>query len=345
MPLLCESGAEKEAMRKIRIGTADVSASDVLASYWIFAAERQSVYHRRLAGDPGPWTENPVLSRFRFTNAYRAADRVSQDLIRLAYDGSQEPEDILLRVLLFRFFNKPSTWKALESAVGEISWDSFSVDQYDAVLSRMLAAGERVYSAAYILPPPPFGAARKHRNHLLLIQYMMGSGLADSLQLAGSLGAVFHIITSFPSLGPFLSYQLAIDLNYTGLIDFDENDFVMPGPGARSGIAKCFSDLGDSPAEDIIRWMVDNQEAEFERHGLSFEDLFGRRLTLIDCQNLFCETDKYARVMHPEVQGVGGRTRIKQQFEPMSKPGTPYFPPKWGINERAISELHQLIAI
>jgi hypothetical protein len=332
-------------MRQIRVGAANVTASEVLASYWTFAAERQRVYHRRLAGDPGPWTENPVLSRFRFTNAYRAADRVSQDLIRIAYDGSQDPEDLLFRVLLYRFFNKPSTWRALESSIGEISWASFNVDQYDAVLSRMLAAGERVYSAAYIVPPPPFGAVRKHRNHLLLIDHMMGSGLAERIQSAGSLGATFNLIASYPSLGPFLSYQLAIDLNYTRLLDFDENDFVMPGPGARSGIAKCFPDLGGASAEDVIRWMVDNQEQEFARHELSFEDLFGRRLTLIDCQNLFCETDKYARVVHPEVQGVGGRTRIKQQFEPISKPTRPYFPPKWGINERASSELDQLIAV
>lgn len=332
-------------MRQIRVGAARVTASDVLASYWVFAAERQRVYHRRLAGDPGPWTENPVLSRFRFTNAYRAADRVSQDLIRLTYDGSQEPDDLLLRVLLFRFFNKTSTWKALESSAGEITWSSFNVDLFDAVLNRMLGAGERVYSAAYIVPPPPFGAARKHRNHLLLIQHMMESHLAERMHSIGTLGEAFALISTYPSLGPFLSYQLAIDLNYTRLLNFDENDFVMPGPGARSGIAKCFPDLGDASAEDVIRWMVDNQEDEFARHELVFDDLFGRRLTLIDCQNLFCETDKYARVMHPDVQGVGGRTRIKQQFEPMSKPGTPYFPPKWGINWRATSDVDQLVAV
>jgi hypothetical protein len=79
--------------------------------------------------------------------------------------------------------------------------------------------------------------------------------------------------------------------------------------------------------------MVDTQEEQFEQNGIEFEDLFGRSLTLIDCQNLFCETDKYARVMHPQVRGVGSRSRIKQQFVPLGSPGTPFFPPKWGIND------------
>ena len=37
---------------------------------------------RRLAGSPPPWTDDPVICTHRFTNAYRAADRVSQYLIR-----------------------------------------------------------------------------------------------------------------------------------------------------------------------------------------------------------------------------------------------------------------------
>lgn len=330
-------------MRHIRIGKADVQASEVLESYWFFAAERQRVYHRRLGGVPGPWTDDPVLAKFRFTNAYRAADRVSQDLIRVAYAGSQAPKDLVLRVLLFRFFNKPSTWGVLESHLGQIGVDTFDVDFYDKILDGLLADGRRVYSAAYIVPPPPFGAKRKHRNHLLLIQHMLTTGVVEELGAARSLRKVFEVIASYPSLGPFLSYQLAIDLNYTTLLDFDEDDFVVPGPGARSGIAKCFPDLGVASAEDVIRWMVDNQEAEFARYGLEFEDLFGRRLTLIDCQNLFCETDKYARVAHPDARGIGGRTRIKQQFAPQGAPAAPYFPPKWGINDRATARQDVLV--
>ena len=33
-------------------------------------------------GPEGPWTEDPILDRYKFCNTYRAADRVSQYLIR-----------------------------------------------------------------------------------------------------------------------------------------------------------------------------------------------------------------------------------------------------------------------
>lgn len=319
-------------MGRVRIGARTVTTSEVLRSYWSVATERQRVYHARLAGLPGPWTDDEIISRYRFTNAYRAADRVSQDLIRVLYAGPQQPEDLLLRTLLYRFFNKPSTWAALEAVHDGVTWDSLDIEDYAEALDRMLARGQRVYSAAYIVPPPPFGAVRKHRNHLLLVDHMMRDGLAGKLARAGSLKEVFETISSYPSLGPFLAYQLTVDLNYSTLIDFDEDDFVVAGPGARSGIAKCFPDTAGLPPEAIIRWMADTQRDQLDSLGFDFQDLFGRPLKLIDCQNLFCETDKYARVAHPTQRGVGNRTRIKQQFAAAGALDEPFFPPKWGLD-------------
>ena len=85
---------------------------------------------------------------------------------------------------------------------------------------------------------------------------------------------------------------------------------------------------------ELIRLMADNQEREFERLGIKFQSLWGRRLQLIDCQNLFCEVDKYARVAHPDVAGISGRTRIKQKFSPTGPLESPWYPPKWGINSK-----------
>lgn len=315
-----------------RIGGQRVVGSEVLQSYWRLAAERQRVYHARLSGRPGPWTTDPVVSQYRFTNAYRAADRVSQDLIRNLYQGSQRPSDLLFRTLLFRFFNRPETWAALTSERGDITFADFDIEQYSGILDARLSSGERVYSAAYIVPPPPFGEKRKHRNHLRLIEHMMRSGLESDLAAASSLEEVFRRLISFPSLGPFLAFQLTIDLNYSTLIDFDENDFVVAGPGALSGLAKCFPSARTQDPAGLIQMMVDTQEEQLEFYGIDFRDLFGRPLKLIDCQNLFCETDKYARIMHPDRQGVGNRTRIKQQFAPHATLSWPFFPPKWNLN-------------
>src|SRR6266704_5843182 len=109
-------------------------------------------------------------------------------------------------------------------------------------------------------------------------------------------------------------------------------EFVSPGPGARSGIHKCFSDLCEWPEEEIIRWVAENQEAQFAERKLEFRSLRGRPLQLIDCQNLFCEIDKYARVRFPEISGRLQRTRIKRRFEANSEVIDYWYPPKWGIN-------------
>jgi hypothetical protein len=326
-------------MRSIRVGSRRLVASDVLASYWFVASERQEIYHGRLRGEPGPWSLDPILSAHRFTNAYRAADRVSQDLIRVQYEGPQDAENILLRTLLYRFFNKPETWRLIEDTVGIVSTSTFDSPVIDSTLEAAMTRGERVYSPAYIIPPPPFGARRKHLNHLRLIEHILVSGAADEIRAAPSLQRVYEILSSYPSLGPFLAFQLTIDLNYTTLINFDENEFVVAGPGARSGLAKCFLDTGGLSTEDLIRWAVDHQEEEFARYELEFHDLFGRPLAMIDCQNLFCETDKYARVAHPATAGIGARTRIKQRYVPGRRLAAPFFPPKWGINEAVKHEL------
>ena len=64
----------------------------VYDSYWRFAAERQEVFFRKLEGRPAPWTDDPIIARHKFTNAYRASDRVSQFLIRhVIYEGEQSP--------------------------------------------------------------------------------------------------------------------------------------------------------------------------------------------------------------------------------------------------------------
>src|SRR5262249_45534509 len=150
-------------------------------------------------------------------------------------------------------------------------------------------------------------------NHLRLLEHMVREGAPSHIARARSLQDVFEALLAYPSLGQFLAFQFAIDLNYSELIDFSEMDFVVPGPGARDGIRKCFLDTGGLSDSDVIRAVAERAHLEFDRLGLAFATLWGRPLQLIDCQNLFCEVDKYARVVHPEVTSPSGRTRIKQR--------------------------------
>ena len=315
----------------------------VYDTYWRFAAERQEIFFRRAAAAPPPWTTDPVLGAFKFTNAYRASDRVSQYLIRRVIyrdDLASTPAEVFFRIILFKLFNKIETWELLEREIGPITFDGYAFDQYDAALSAAMAVGRSVYSAAYIMPTGGRGSGetRKHRMHLRLVERMMADELPKKLADAPGMHRAFDLLVAYPTIGDFLAYQFVTDVNYSTLTNYSEMDFVVPGPGARDGIRKCFADTGGLGEPEVIKLMADRQEREFERLGLTFRSLFGRRLQLIDCQNLFCETDKYARVAHPDVPGRSGRTRIKQRFVCNKLPIKYWYPPKWGINERIARE-------
>lgn len=316
-----------------QVGGRLLPVTTVFDSYWRFAYERQELFLRRASGMAPPWTTDPVIAAHRFTNVYRASDRVSQYLIRnVIYSGDQTEEEVFFRTILFKLFNRIATWEQLLDEVGEISWRKFDFDRYSEVLDALFAAGERVYSAAYIMPSPPFSERRKHGNHLRLIQHMMRDRAPSRVAQAKSLSSVFEILRGYPSLGNFLAFQLTIDLNYGPHIDFSEMAFVVPGPGALDGIRKCFPSIEGLRPEDIIQFVAENAEAEFEQRGYAFRSLWGRPLQLIDCQNLFCELSKYARVLHPDVAGTSGRTRIKQKYTPTMAPIPQWYPPKWRLN-------------
>ena len=270
-----------------------------------------------MRGLPPPWTSDTILSEFKFTNAYRASDRVSQFLIKdVIHQGDQSEEEIFFRVILFKLFNKPDTWHLLEQSLGCLTYREFDFKAYDAILSKAITTGTTIYSAAYIMPSgsTAFGTTRKHRSHLKLLQQMMQDEVAHRIAECRSMHDAFTLLRSYPMIGDFLAYQYVTDLNYTALTNFPETEFVIPGPGAKSGISKRFESLGGLSQADIIRVVSERQQTEFERLEIDFKSLWGRPLQLIDCQNLFCEVDKYSRIYHPEFVGSSQRTRIKQKF-------------------------------
>src|SRR5262249_52535212 len=114
-----------------------------------------------------------------------------------------------------------------------------------------------------------------------------------------------------------------------------------------NGMQKCFSPPttspylpnppSDSQAQAIIKQLVIDQEEHFKVNGSQPVTLFGRKLHAIDIQNVFCETDKYARKSHPEFNIIRNEEpgenydRNNQPFKVTGPFPPPYFPPKWGL--------------
>lgn len=310
--------------------------TELVDLYWWFAAERQKILFARIGNEKPPWTADPILKEYRFTNAYRVSDRTSQYLVRhVIYQGPQDIENLFFRIMLFKLFNSMHTWRALEATFGELTWMQVRIESIEEALERTLQAGIPIYSPAYIMPPAPARLGqgkRKHVYHLHLLERMMEDEMPQIINQAKSMVRVFDLLSAYPGIGNFLAYQYSIDLNYSTIVNFSENDYVVPGPGAKRGISKCFADLGGYDEADIIRIMTENQGKEVTRCRIDFKTLAGRKLQLIDCQNLFCELDKYTRVSHPQASVGVKRHRIKRTFSPSAEGISLWFPPKWGLS-------------
>ncbi|WNI17387.1 nucleotide kinase domain-containing protein [Actinacidiphila sp. ITFR-21] len=305
--------------------------------YWYFASERQSAFEKRVAGTSRPWTGDPILQEFKFCNVFRAADRVSQYMIsEVCYHGeSCTPKDRLFQIVAFRTFSKIETWRTVRDFLGHHpTLEDLGSGAFTKALDHARARNGGLYTGAFILcATDAYGQSLKHLNHVELFRLMfLQDDLGARVLKAGSLREIYQLLHEFPLMGDFMSYQIAIDLNYSDLVNFSENEFTQAGPGALRGIKKVFESLGDYSPTEIILWMAENQEREFRRLGLPFNGLWGRPLQAIDCQGLFCETDKYCREAVPEL--TSARKRIKARFNQSVEPMRLFFPPKWGINDR-----------
>ena len=300
--------------------------------YWYFAYERQNIFWNKI-NNIYPLTNDEILSSYKFCNSYRVNDRVSQFLLKnVIYNGKKyTDEDILFRIILFKLFNKESTWELLIDKLGDIKLSDFEFEEYSKILTEAKDEGVILYNDAYIsCANKAFGYDKKHDNHLALLEEMfIKDRIQDKIVKCKSMKEAFDIIKSYPLIGNFMAYQLVTDINYSEVVDFREDEFTVAGPGSLRGIKKCFISKGDMSNEDIIKYMYDNQESEFKRLNYDFKKIGNRKLQLIDIQNIFCELDKYLREAKPELKS--NRSKIKKKYVPKNDKIEYLYPPKWNI--------------
>ena len=308
---------------------------EVYDLYWYFAYERQNIFWKKINGENAPWTNDKILQEYKFCNSYRVNDRVSQYLLKnVIYNGKKySNEDMLFRILLFKLFNKESTWKLLINNFEDVTLKTFNMEEYSKVLEEAILNGVKIYNDAYIsCANKAFGYDRKHDNHLALLNKMFkGDRIQEKIIKCKTMEEAFNIIKSYPLIGNFMSYQLVTDINYSEVVDWKEDEFTVVGPGSRRGIKKCFIDKGNMTDEDIIKYMYKHQDIEFKRLNLEFKRISNRPLQLIDCQNIFCELDKYCREAIPNLKS--NRTKIKKHYVPKIEKINYIYPKKWKISK------------
>jgi hypothetical protein len=134
-----------------------LNPTPVFESYCKLAAERYRIYEKRLRGEPPPWTPDPILREYKFTNTFRACDRVSQFcILEVIYNpnASNHAEGVVFRILLFKLFNSIPAWEVLTAKFGIPTWKGFNEQAYADALGKAWAGGKGkgvdIWSRAYV---------------------------------------------------------------------------------------------------------------------------------------------------------------------------------------------------
>lgn len=311
--------------------------------YWI--CERMNIFWKKYNGDPQPWTADPILQNYKFTSVYRCLDRVSQYLLsRVIYNGKEyEPEDMFFRILLFKHFNKNETWDMLEKEFGDITYET-GLENIAKFLDKAVDSGDTIYGNAYIVncffyQYPQYKhitGMSKHRAHFRIFEdeIFQNGHLYDFLE-AKTFEDLYWVFRNMKIYGDFTAQQYCIDLNYSPLFNFSENDFVITGPGSLKGIGWTFDGASGKRYDYVgtIKWVHDNFErlmGDFcEKTGMKWNPLPWEPVpTLTNLQNCFCETSKFAKGLGASFN-KGRNERIKHTYEKSPKKIEFVFPPKW----------------
>lgn len=267
---------------------------DEFLNYASFVEARHGVWKARQLGEPqAQWTDDPIVASRKFTNVFRVLDPGSQFALRLTHEAGIAPIDALARLVLYRYTNLPATWEHLFDTWGR--WPTAGdVEGYASALFDIIdayrAAGNNVFSGAYVILPEPNRSGDKVRQALGLARRVLED--ARSFYEAQSQQERFDILRRHYGVGDFMAMQILTDWGYSPFAGEDrENEFVVAGPGSRRGA------LAVSPGwqpEETIAWT-----AQYWRDSglvrLRLPDGSLRYPSLMDVQNTFCEYSKYRR--------------------------------------------------
>lgn len=271
-------------------------------AYWI--NEREAMRHRRMAGAPPPWTNDPAMGTVRYCNVHREHDKVTQYIRNSrVYSGAAVPVG---RVVLARMLNRITTLALVESAA--------AVDDWQEVKFRLYAArarGEKIWGNAYTIST--CGKAMDKVDYV--IDHVV-SEVHDAEKLEnligggkwGTLNAAFNWLTELDGLGSFLAAQVVADLKNTPGHPLatapDWHYFCAPGPGSLKGLTAYY---GRPSTPGTFAKDIDQCYAEV----MPLVANYVGEIHMQDFQNCLCEFSKFERVKH------GGKAR--NNYDPFNK--------------------------
>ena len=296
---------------------------------WIL--DRYAVHVKKdVHGIPAPWTDNPIIQEFRFTNVRREHDKETKWVIEHVCKVDMSTANKWINLILFRMINKSETCRNFmpidfENVDWSTIYDYVSRAPEDYVMFTNAFRTSGVKGAA--VKALGHTSAFKDRENgvppvISVIQYCQQ--LYDNEEFIQHLGNCvtaqdfFNTLQSISGIGFFLAYQIFVDWTYCEESLWSENEFVVAGPGARRGLDLVFENRDGMTYEEALFWLRNNWVDICSWHGLPWnpDEIFvdldpsDRYMNVMSLQNCHCEISKYIRA----VNGTG-RPRNKYHYE------------------------------
>lgn len=303
-------------VREDKIKTARPIVNDEnLLHLYNFITERYKIHLRKdVLEKPQPWTTDPVLLEFRFTNVRREHDRETLWLINNIIDDPRlSYEDKLMNCILFRLFNKHETSELIGQPI------QFHL-QYDPEEYRELFEQRAQEDPQYIFFTGAFitgGMKRALKWYLKgaeednmpmrvmkFMEYLQEDGVTKKIKSCKTQKEIYDLLRGYLGIGDFLAYQMFVDMTYIMEFPFSENEFTAAGPGCKNGLNYLFVDRDGMSYEECLFWVRDNLGDLFHdilgkpwNPSKLFRDLpqHDRCLNVMSLENCFCELSKYIR--------------------------------------------------
>ena len=275
-------------------------------AFFKWVNERHNIYLKKESGDPWPWTKDPILKEYKFTNVFRQLDAETKNLCdRL---GKRDTEATLFtKIIIFRMFNWSPTYDILEGA-GLV--DKWSTAMAIKLLHSYANRGHKIFTGAYIITNNGLKESKIH-----LVCSAIGRILEDKKRLikrikdVNTLEYAVKSLSEYPMVGGFIGYELVTDLRHTKILHHarDVMKWANLGPGAKRGVNRIYND--DPTNGGYAKGgKISYQVAMRELLALSpeYTSSYVPALEMRDIEHSLCEFDKYTRVKKGE-----GRPRSK----------------------------------
>lgn len=243
--------------------------------FFYFVQERQNIYIRKeiLKQDP-PYTEDVILQKYHFCNVFREQDAGTRVVMGLESDNDLE---LLTNIVCYRIFNRRNHF----DRIGWIDINNFDKEIFREKLISLKREAP-IFNSAYLV-----NWCIKHIVDGL--EYIMNNNF--NLKDCETPEEVYKKLQKIKCVGPFLAYQLYLDLGcYFGdrFHKWDGNSLVVIGPGSKQPLADMLGidikDLTDKQCTEYMGYLRDIQDRYLDLE---------KKLDLAAVEMALCEIRKY----------------------------------------------------